>query len=173
MGPATSTHFTRVVHVILMLVLHQSDVNFFVDVAGSCVYAAGPNLWTSRIAKTLHGDTGLYPRSPHWGIRGFFVLRDTRAFNTCAEVDIPQCFLGYAIHKCPILAIYRIFVGPYSQMPSTFPSTIQSLIKISSKFKKTFVSSLVRYARKTIINLIYTIKVWNIERWPPSPRFTP
>ena len=65
MGPATSTHFTRVVHVILMLVLHQSDVNFFVDVAGSCVYAAGPNLWTSRIAKTLHGDTGLYPRSPH------------------------------------------------------------------------------------------------------------
>ena len=35
MGPATSTHFTRVVHVlILMLVLHQSDVNFFVDVAG-------------------------------------------------------------------------------------------------------------------------------------------
>ena len=65
LGPATSTHFTRVVHVILMLVLHQSDVNFFVDVAGSCVYAAGPNLWTSRIAKTLHGDTGLYPRSPH------------------------------------------------------------------------------------------------------------
>ena len=88
MGPATSTHFTRVVHVILMLVLHQSDVNFFVDVAGSCVYAAGPNLWTSRIAKTLHGDTGLYPRRPHCGRRGFFVLRDTRAFNTCVSIHI-------------------------------------------------------------------------------------
>ena len=46
MGPATSTHFTRVVHVILMLVLHQYDVYYagkmrgrrghhFVDVAGT------------------------------------------------------------------------------------------------------------------------------------------
>ena len=55
----------------------------------------------------------------------------------------------------------------------SFPSTIQSLIKISSKFKKEFVSSLVMYARKTINKLRYTIEVCRIERWPPSPWFTP
>ena len=103
MGPATSTHFTRVVHVILMLVLHQSDVNFFVDVAGSCVYAAGPNLWTSRIAKTLHGDTGLYPRSPHCGRRGFFSA--TAAKRSRGDVFRRETVLSDDLRLC----VYQFF----------------------------------------------------------------